>query len=98
MTLPLIHAMAHAGDAMRARLRGVVEQGDAGALDEVVGAIRASGGLDYRIARAREYAALAAAALDGLADGEAVAPLRGLVRRPVRRRAWARGLSTASRP
>src|SRR5690606_15271211 len=30
MTLPLIHAMAHAGDAMRARLRGVVEQGDVG--------------------------------------------------------------------
>ena len=86
MTLPLIHAMAHADDATRARLRTIVEQGDAGALDEAMAAIRASGGLEYSLDRAREYAALAEAALDGLPDNEAVAALRGLVRHAVDRR------------
>lgn len=86
MTLPLIHAMAHADDATRARLRTIVEQGDAGALDEAITAIRASGGLEYSLDRAREYAALAEAALDGLPDNEAVAALRGLVRHAVDRR------------
>ena len=56
-------------------------------LDEAMAAIRASGGLEYSIGRAREYAALAEAALDGLrdTDAEAVAALRGLVRHAVDR-------------
>ncbi|MBJ6978745.1 MULTISPECIES: polyprenyl synthetase family protein [unclassified Luteimonas] len=85
MTLPLIHAMARADDALRARLRTIVEAGDVDALEEAVAAIHASGGLDYSIARAREYAALAEAALDGLDDGPSVAALRGLVRHAVDR-------------
>ncbi|MEN1956376.1 polyprenyl synthetase family protein [Luteimonas changyuni] len=85
MTLPLIHAMAHAGDDLRARLRTIVEEGDVDALDEAIGAIRASGGLEYSIGRAREYAALAEAALDGLDDNRAAAALRGLVRHAVDR-------------
>ena len=85
MTLPLIHAMAHADGALRARLRTIVEEGDVDALDEAIAAIRASGGLEYSIARAREYAALAEAALDGLDEGESVAALRGLVRHAVDR-------------
>ncbi|WP_132999171.1 polyprenyl synthetase family protein [Luteimonas arsenica] len=87
MTLPLIHAMAHADEALRARLRTIVEAGDVAALDEAITAIRASGGLEYSIQRAREYAALAEAALDGLeaSDAEAIAALRGLVRHAVDR-------------
>ena len=85
MTLPLIHAMAHADEALRARLRTIVEEGDVAALDEAIAAIRASGGLEYSIGRAREYAALAEAALDGLEDGQAVAALRGLARHAVDR-------------
>ncbi|HEY4530226.1 MAG TPA: polyprenyl synthetase family protein [Luteimonas sp.] len=85
MTLPLIHAMAHADDALRARLRRIVEDGDVEALDEAIAAIRASGGLDYSIARARGYAALAEAALGGLPESESVAALRGLVRHAVDR-------------
>ena len=85
MTLPLIHAMDHADEALRARLRHIVEHGEADALAEAVDAIRASGGLDYSIARAREYAALAEAALDGLGDDPPVAALRGLVRHAVDR-------------
>ncbi len=87
MTLPLIHAMAHADETLRARLRTIVEAGDVAALDEAITAIRASGGLEYSIQRAREYAALAEAALEGLeaSDAEAIAALRGLVRHAVDR-------------
>src|SRR5690606_26420847 len=58
-TLPLIHAMAQADDATRARLRAIVEQGDTGAMPEVLAAIQRAGSLDYSRARAREYAAKA---------------------------------------
>ncbi|NZA26436.1 polyprenyl synthetase family protein [Luteimonas sp. SJ-92] len=84
-TLPLIHAMAHADAPTRERLRGIVEQGDAGAMDEVMAAIQASRGLDYSRARAHEFAAAAVAALDRLPDNAAVAALRGLARHAVER-------------
>ncbi|MBN6101853.1 polyprenyl synthetase family protein [Xanthomonas sp. CFBP 8703] len=85
-TLPLIHAMAHADDATRQRLRHIVEQGDADAMPEVLAAIQASGGLEYSRRRAAEYAAAAERALDGLPESEAVAALRGLARYAVERR------------
>ncbi|XQA70838.1 polyprenyl synthetase family protein [Xanthomonas sacchari] len=85
-TLPLIHAMAHADDATRARLRQIVEQGDASAMPEVLAAIEASGGIDYSRRRAADYAAAAERALDGLPENEAVAALRGLARYAVERR------------
>ena len=84
-TLPLIHAMAQADEATRARLRTVVEQGDTGAMPQVLAAIEAAGSLEYSRARARDYAAAAEAALDGLPDNEAVAALRGLARYAVER-------------
>ncbi|MDY4284042.1 polyprenyl synthetase family protein [Xanthomonas sp. LF06-19] len=84
-TLPLIHAMAHADDATRARLRQIVEQGDASAMPEVLAAIEASGGIDYSRRRAADYAAAAERALDGLPENEAVAALRGLARYAVER-------------
>ncbi|MFP7722013.1 polyprenyl synthetase family protein [Lysobacter sp. A3-1-A15] len=77
-TLPLIHAMAHADDTVRARLRSAIEHGEAEALPEVVAAIQASGGLAYSRMRAEEYAQGARDALAGLADNAYVTALRGL--------------------
>jgi octaprenyl-diphosphate synthase len=77
-TLPLIHAIAHGDGETRAALRAAVEHGDIGAMPVVVAAIRATGGLDYSRNRARDFAARAMRALDGLPDNEATAALRGL--------------------
>ena len=84
-TLPLIHAMGRADDATRARLRAVIEQGDTGAMPEVLAAIEAAGSLEYSRSRARDYAAAAEAALAGLPENEAMAALRGLARYAVER-------------
>jgi len=84
-TLPLIHAMAHSDAATRERLRGIVQDGDASAMPVVLEAIRATGGLDYSRQCAEAYAERAERALDGLADNDAVAALRGLARYAVQR-------------
>ncbi|HEY5850065.1 MAG TPA: polyprenyl synthetase family protein [Lysobacter sp.] len=84
-TLPLIHAIAHSDEATRALLRAAIEQGDTGALPEVLAAIHASGGLDYSRGRAAEYARAAERALDGLQDNDYTAALRGLARYAVSR-------------
>ena len=84
-TLPLIHAIAHSDDAVRERLRAIVQDGDAEAMPEVLAAIRATGGLEYSRQRAVEYAAAAERALDGLPESDAVAALRGLARYAVER-------------
>jgi len=84
-TLPLIHAMAHSDAVTRERLRGIVQDGDASAMPEVLAAIHATGGLDYSRVRAEEYAERAERALAGLGENEAVAALRGLARYAVQR-------------
>ena len=84
-TLPLIHAMAHSDEAVRQRLRAIIEAGDAGAMDEVLSAIHACGSLEYCRQRAAEYADAAERALDGLPGNEAVRALRGLARYAVDR-------------
>jgi len=84
-TLPLIHAIRHSDAATTARLRVIVQEGDAAAMPEVLAAIRATGGLEYSQERAREYADAAERCLDGLAENEAVAALRGLARYAVER-------------
>ena len=78
MTLPLIHAMAHANAATRAELRRIVEDGDLDGMPAVLAAIERSGGLDYSRARARAYARDAEAALAGLGENPHLAALRGL--------------------
>ncbi|MFY2765356.1 polyprenyl synthetase family protein [Arenimonas sp. MALMAid1274] len=78
-TLPLIHAMAHSSDAVRARLRDIVEAGDATAMPEVLAAIGQTGGIGYSQQRAAHYAALAGEALDGLPESPWLQALRGLV-------------------
>src|SRR5690606_41230182 len=84
-TLLLIHAMPHSDEAVRQRLRAIVEAGDADALDEVLSAIRACGSLEYCRQRAAEYADAAERALDSLPGNEAVSALRGLARYAVDR-------------
>ena len=84
-TLPLIHAIANAEPATRARLRAAVEHGDGEALPDVLQAIQASGGLAYSRRRAADYARLATDAIEGLEDNAWVAALRGLARYAVER-------------
>ena len=84
-TLPLIHAIQYSNAAVRERLRVIVENGDIDAMPEVLAAIETTGGLEYSLRRAETYAAAAEAALEGLAENDAVAALRGLARYAVRR-------------
>ena len=84
-TLPLIHAMQHADAATRTVLRAAIEQGDTGALPQVLAAIHASGSLAYSRERALRYAEDAEDALTGLAENAYVAALRGLARYAINR-------------
>ena len=84
-TLPLIHAIAHAGDATRQRLRQAIIDGDTGAMPEVLAAIDDADSLGYSLRRAAQYAQAAERSLDGLADNPYVAALRGLARYTVSR-------------
>ena len=77
-TLPLIHAMAKAEPAARARLARIVSECDTGAMEEVLAAIRASGGLDYSRRMAEGYASDALAALEALPSNSWTDALRGL--------------------
>ncbi len=85
MTLPLIHAMQHADDATRQRLRTIVEQADVDALPEVIAAIHAHDSLAYSRVRAEAFADRADVALASVADNEAAAALRGLAHYAVSR-------------
>lgn len=77
-TLPLIHALTRVDADTRARMAAAIEQGDTGALPEIVDAIRASGSLEYSQRIARTYADEAIAALDTLPESPQLAALRGL--------------------
>ena len=85
MTLPLIHAMAHSDDGVRAELRRIVEDGDLDGLAAVQAAIARCGSLDYSRARAMAYADAADAALAALPGNAYVDALRGLARYSVSR-------------
>ncbi|WP_374355315.1 polyprenyl synthetase family protein [Thermomonas sp.] len=84
-TLPLIHAMQHSDAPTQAILRTAIQQGDTGALPQVMAAIHACGSLDYSRDCALQYARDAEAALAGLDDNEFVAALRGLAQYSVSR-------------
>lgn len=79
-TLPVIHALSVASPAMRERLAEIVRNGDAGALPEMLQAIRDSGSLDYSHLLAERYASAAEAAISSLPANEWTDALRGLVR------------------
>ena len=84
-TLPLIHAMQHSDAATQAVLRAAIQQGDTGALPQVMAAIHACGSLDYSRDCALRHARDAEAALSGLSDNDHVAALRGLAHYSVSR-------------
>ncbi len=84
-TLPLIHALAHTDEATRGRMRAAVRSGDIDAMPTILQAIRATGGLDYSAAKARQHARRAEAALRGLPESPWLAALRGLARYAVER-------------
>ena len=85
-TLPLIHAIQHSDAATAARLRQIIENGEADGFATVLAAIRACGSIDYALERARDHAAAAQAALAGLPDNAFNAALRGLADYAVARR------------
>jgi octaprenyl-diphosphate synthase len=84
-TLPLIHAIANADAGTRDVLRQAIADGDAGAMPDVLAAIARSRSLEYSLARARDYADAAEAALDGLPANAYVGALRGLARYAISR-------------
>jgi octaprenyl-diphosphate synthase len=84
-TLPLIHAMANAGPALRERLARIVSESDSTALPEVVAAIRAAGSLEYSGRVAARYAQAAESALDSLPANPWTIALRALARHSVDR-------------
>ena len=69
-TLPVIHAMAEADDAVKQRLREIIQQGDASAMPEVLTAIETAGSLRYSIDKARHHAEAAKAALAEVPDSD----------------------------
>jgi octaprenyl-diphosphate synthase len=85
-TLPLIHAIQHSDAGTAARLRQIIENGEADGFETVLAAIRACGSIDYALDRARDHAAAAQAALATLPDNAFTAALRGLADYAVARR------------
>jgi len=69
-TLPVIHAMSHASDALKLRLRTIIEQGDGSAMPEVLAAIEQAGSLAYSIDKAQHHSQQARAALHNVSDSE----------------------------
>jgi len=84
-TLPLIHALANTDADTRERMCVAVRSGDVDAMPMILQAIRATGGLDYSAAKAREHARRAEAALRGLPDSPWLAALHGLAHYAIER-------------
>jgi octaprenyl-diphosphate synthase len=68
-TLPVIHALRSATGDRADRIRRAVAEGDAGALPDVLAAIRDAGSIDYARAVAERHAAAAGRALDVIETG-----------------------------
>ncbi|MFW5824633.1 MAG: octaprenyl diphosphate synthase [Marinobacter sp.] len=60
-TLPLIHAMARAGDDSRQLIRNAIRKGGLDELPRILTMVNDTGALEYTMAKAREQAALAKA-------------------------------------
>ena len=84
-TLPLIHALANTDAETRERMRAAVRSGDVDAMPMILHAIRATGGLDYSAAKAREHARRAEAALRGLPESPWLEALHGLAQYAIAR-------------
>lgn len=69
-TLPLIHAMGQADEAVKQRLRAIIESGDASAMPEVLAAIEAGDSLKYSLGKATFHADTAKTALTDVPDSK----------------------------
>jgi octaprenyl-diphosphate synthase len=81
VTLPLVGALARAGEAEVREIRRFFTRVDPSddEITRIVGIVEERGGLDYARARAGEYAERAEAALGGLEAGASVDALRDAV-------------------
>ncbi len=68
-TLPVIHALRHAGGERLERMRRAIAEGDTGALPEVLAAIHEAGSIDYARLVAERHADAAGRALDAIEPG-----------------------------
>jgi octaprenyl-diphosphate synthase len=68
--LPLIHAMYHADETLKQRLRHIIENGDANAMPEVLAAIKVADSLTYSLEKAHFHADTAKAALAEVPNSE----------------------------
>ena len=84
-TLPLIHAMRHAGPDGAAVIRRAIENGGLEDLEAVLGAIESTGALHYTARLAREHADAAIQALDALPESDFKDALASLARIAVER-------------
>lgn len=85
-TLPLIHAMRHAGTPERDMIRGAILEGGLEHLGHIQTVIEETGALDYTATRAREAADLAIESLVGLPDSPHKQALAVIADFAVRRR------------
>jgi octaprenyl-diphosphate synthase len=70
MTLPLIYARDNSDAHSVQLIRDSIEAKSADNFDQILGAVVASGGLDYSLDKAREHSRLAVQALQPLADSD----------------------------
>jgi octaprenyl-diphosphate synthase len=84
-TLPLIHALRHGSDAQVTLIRGAIEEGGLGKIEEVIDAIESTGSIAYTARRADEEAAQAMQALAVVPDSPCKQALHDLARFSVHR-------------
>ena len=77
-TLPLIHAMAQGDAASKQLIRDAIIHGRVDQLDEIVAAVKSSGGLNYVREQAKQHVAHAKALLNDLPDSPYKAALEDL--------------------
>ncbi len=68
MTLPLIHALQHAKDSDKTRLRHIIEQGNRDTIDEVIAILKRTDSIAYTVQAAYQQADSAKAALTELPE------------------------------
>lgn len=69
-TLPLIYTISHGSESAKALIRAAIESGDLANIENIVSAVRNSGGLAYTKQKAAEHALAAKHAMDAYPDSE----------------------------
>lgn len=77
-TLPLIHTMTAGSDDDAALIKSALAEKSSEQLDEVIAAVKRSGGIDYTQSQARQHRQHALSALDHLPDSPAKSALAAL--------------------